>query len=317
MTFQKEINKDVSNAGNFNSGFTGSESADLARFSKTLQTTIDSSLNVASKGLSKDYRAVNKSYGETLGNLLPEINKGIAKNGKVEDYYAIGRIITNNTNPSKIKKLMNSIDSSFKIAKKEGITLKGAVKSADEAKQMIRQTYLKNIFGETSADFKPEEFYKRLYKVDKSPQEAERLKALLGKDGYNTFKKTSNALLESNKKPGSDMFSLAVRSREISAATGLVGGIEAAKGAVGTGLGIVGVPWALSKIFVTPKAANKLLYLNSEIKRYSLGNTNITISQGEALSADYIGKAVASIINELPEHDKEEIKNHMGTKEEW
>ena len=112
------------------------------------------------------------------------------------------------------------------------------------------------------------------------------------------------------------MFSLAVRSREISAATGLVGGIEAAKGAVGTGLGIVGVPWALSKIFVTPKAANKLLYLNSEIKRYSLGNTNITISQGEALSADYIGKAVASIINELPEHDKEEIKNHMGTKEE-
>jgi len=309
MAFQKEINKDVSNAGSYKSGFSDSDTADLSKFSKVISKSVDNTLNIANKGLAKEYRAITKSYGETLGNLLPEINKSIAKTGKNEDYYAIGRLITNNTNPSKIRKLMSSLDSSFKIAKKEGITLEAAVKSADEAKQMIRQTYIKNIFGETSGTFDVKKFQTKLQKIDTNPQEAERLKVLLGKDGYNNFKKTANALLESSKKPGQDMFSLAIRSREVSAGTSVIAGAEAAKGAFYSATSILAIPWVLSKIVVNKKAANKLLTLNNRVRQNSLG-------VGEALTADYAGKAVASIINELPDYDKEDIKFKMGTKEE-
>jgi hypothetical protein len=105
------------------------------------------------------------------------------------------------------------------------------------------------------------------------------------------------------------MFSLAIRSREVSAGASVIAGAEAAKGAFYSATSILAIPWVLSKIVVNKKAANKLLTLNNRVKQNSLG-------VGEALTADYVGKAVASIINELPDYDKEDIKFKMGTKEE-
>ena len=140
IAFQKEINKDVSAAGNFNSPtYNSSVERELTRFSKKLQDSIYSSLNVANKVLAKDYRSINNAYGETLGNLLPKINKGIVTQADNGNYHRMGNLLLANNDVSKISAMMKSIDTSFELAKKQKLSMNTSVQSAEEAKQMIRQ----------------------------------------------------------------------------------------------------------------------------------------------------------------------------------
>tara|TARA_R110002012_G_scaffold103010_3_gene242783 strand:- start:210 stop:2177 length:1968 start_codon:yes stop_codon:yes gene_type:complete len=311
IAFQKEINKDVSAAGNFNSPtYNSSVERELTRFSKKLQDSIDSSLNIANKDLAKDYRSINKAYGETLGNLLPKINKGIVTQADNGNYHRMGNLLLANNDVSKISAMMKSIDTSFELAKKQKLSMNTSVQSAEEAKQMIRQSYIKNFFGETSGDFDPQKYFSKFTQIDKKPNEIAKLKAILGKDGYNNFKKLANAAEESTKQPGQDMFSLAVRSRETSSALQISGSIVTG-GTVGIipAFAIFAVPEVIGRIAVNKRAVNKLLALNSQVKRSEAGI-------GKVLTASNVAKATASIIDELPDYDKEAIKFYMGAKEE-
>ena len=313
MTFQKEINKDVSNAAAFNSANPASDAAELAQFSKVISKGIDDTLNIANKGLSKDYRAVNKAYGETLGMLLPKITKGIVTGANNANYHNMGKLLLSNNNVSQINTMMKSIDTAFDAAKKQGLPMNNtSIKTADEAKQMIRQSYIKNFFGDTSGDFDPQKWVGQLASIDKSPNELAKLKSILGKEGFNSFKKLSNAIVESNKETGSDLFGLAVRGRETSAVMQTAGaGIAGSFAGLTGAAAIFVVPEVMGRIAVNKKAVNKLLLLNKQVKD-SMSEKAV----GKALSASYVAKATASIINELPDYDKEAIKFYMGAKEE-
>ena len=305
IAFQKEINKAVNEAANFNSAtYSNSVERELTQFSSKLKESIDASLNVANKNLSKDYRAVNKVYSETLNSLLPKINKTIVTKADNGNYHALGNLLLANNNVSQINNMMKSIDTAFNLAKKQNLPLDTTVKSAAEAKQMVRQSYLKKFFGEVEGDFDPNKYFTKFSKIDKNPNEIAKLKAILGNEGFNNFKRLSNAVLESSKQPGQDMFSLAVRSRETTAGLGIASGAVAVSD-LGSGLLIFLAPEVIGRIAVNKRAVNKLLTLNNQIKKSDVGI-------GKALTVANINKATASILEELPEYDKEAIKFYMG-----
>jgi len=199
---------------------------------------------------------------------------------------------------SEIKKMMKSIDLAYGTFKKAGnkvikqeedkfgiktpkeFTLDDLkVKSAEEAKSIIKSAYLSSRFQTVAGKF-DEAAYETLASEFQKPDLNAKLVAILGKDAA-TVKQVMNLLTEASKEVEGNLGSLLFRSKEYGAietglrvpgaasrATFTQGAQVVGAGAVGTGLGIMDlatagliltVPMVLAKISTNPKLARKLL----------------------------------------------------------
>lgn len=303
FTFQKTLNDKISSFGSFGSqSFNTQVERELADLSSNIRKSVEKSLSGVNSKLASDYKGINKAYGETVDSLLPTLNKSIVSAADKGDYDRMGNLLITNSNVSKINAMMNSIDTAFAQTKKAGLPVKSSIQNANQAKQMIRQSYIKNMFGDTGGDFDPYKWANKAKSFDKNPSEVVKLKAILGKDGYNSFKTLTNAIADSSEKPTADAFSLMLRGRESAATIGLGGAAIGAGSLINipTAIAVFAIPEVLGRVATNKKAVNKLLMLNSNIKK------------NPDMKAELVAAQVAKVLNELDESDKEAIADSIN-----
>ena len=133
-----------------------------------------------------------------------------------------------------------------------------------------------------------------------NPDEAALAKEVLGAKEFNGFKAIVNTLAKASETPGSNFASLAIRGKEIGAATVLgsavVGGgiVTGGTSAVIGGIGILYTPKILSHIVSNPRRVNKFLGLKNKTNKKELMESASVL--------------INDVWKEMPEEDREELK---------
>ena len=264
------------------------------------------------------YKNLNAVYGETIEGLLPPISRKVIESANANSYYeALGRLAISTGDSEKVTGLLKSIDKGFAVLKKEGITPDDlVVGTAKEARELVRQGYLKSIFGDTKGSFDMNSFVKEAESLD-IPANSSRVKAILG-DAYPEYKQLTNAMREATIEPKGMFGGLVLRGKEAGSATAtatnMAAGVLAAAGvgeAVGAGAGVVTAsavfltPVLLAKIAGDKTAIRKLLLLNSQSKKLS----------GATLSA-FVASNIGKVILELSNEDKKEVRTATRDQDE-
>lgn len=292
---QKIINRKIREAGDINNPRTFNSTVEnqLMDLNKDIGDAISKTLSgIGRKGeAATEYSAINKMYGEALKGLLPEINKNVVSAAKIGDYDRIGKLLINTKSQSQIEAMMKSLDTAYSQVQKAGLP-EEAVKSAKDAKKVVRQSFLSDFFKQAVDEG---DVYKlaNKTKILDGATESKRLKTILGED-YGPFKALLNAISESDVKKGGGIFNLALRSREAGVVTGgaLIGG---STGAIAGAVGILAIPEVLGRVATNRRAVNKLLELDKAYRK----NPNI--------SPEFVASAVAKVFDELSETDRQSL----------
>jgi hypothetical protein len=307
--FEKKITAEIDSAGVFGSGLSTKAQKDLIEVRSVFRETTEQILTGVNPEALAKYQALNKVYGEAMEGMLPEINRTAIASGKDGYFEALGSIVVGQGSTTKVQAMMNSIDKSFAVLAKEGTTNTGSVASAAEAKNLIRQGYLKGIFGELEGEFNPKKYAAHALRLEK-PTEATRAKAIMG-DSFPEYKQLMNAMLEATKEPKGFFGSLVLRSREASSVGSIVSSIGTqSAGATAAGfmggplaaVAVLGLPAFMAKVATDKTAVRKLLLMDSQAKKLS----------GEALSA-FIASGLGKIIEGLPEETKAALRHGART----
>jgi len=292
---QKLVNREIKDAGTFGGPkFNTDVENELTALSTKIKSAIEQSISRVAPEVATDYKLLNRTYGETMESLLPKINSNVVGAARQGDYDTLGKLLINTRSTNRISSMMNSIDTAFDTMQKAGTDMsKLPVKSASEAKKMVRQSYLADFFGQVVEEG---DIYKLASKAKQfsKPTEAARLKAILGED-YVPFKTLLNAVAESSGKEGGSVLGLALRSREAGILTGTTTGGEIA-GKLGAAASVLGIPEILGRIATNKKAVNQLLGLEAQYRK----NPN--------LAPEQLASAITKIIEDLPDSDKKSLQ---------
>lgn len=222
----------------------------------------------------KSYEVLKNTYSETMKGLLPEINASVIKSGEKGLYDSIGKLLTTNSNVSKINAMLASIDNAYaQLAKTKQLNNEIPYGSAKEAKNAIRQSFLKNIMPNIDSPDFDISTYANLASRFQRPAEKARLKAIMGED-YVKVNQLLNAMSEASKRPDGNLGVLFLRGKEFQTgselfkgAQGVLLGVSATTSlpvALGSAALILGSPIFLSKLAYNPKAVNRLLAFNKQ-----------------------------------------------------
>ena len=303
MKAQKIVNREIRSAGQFGGGkFNTDVERELTELNNVLKDAVLATMKVRNPKLATDYTILNKTYGDTMNSLLPEINQNIVSAAGKQDYQTMGTLLMKATNISRVEAMMNSIDTAFKAlsSAKPATLAKLNVKTPEQAKSIIRQSYLADFFGQAIEEGN---IYK-LSNVAKSlgrPTTEKKFKAILG-DQYVPFKALMNAIAESGGKTGGSILGLALRSREAGIITGgqfqtsVAGEIY---GKLGMAASVLGIPEILGRISTNRKAVKKLLALEEQFRK----NPNLT--------PEFVTASIVKIIEDLPETDREDLRDFL------
>ena len=213
------------------------------------------------------YGVLKTNYKTARENLLPAITKNVIKKAGIEDYEALGNMLTTQSNTSKVREFMKSIDEAYKqIGKVDGLPSEIPYASAAEAKEIIKQGYLKNIFDGLSSESFDISKYKNLAAKYSRPANADMLKAITGSD-YPRVKQLMNAMSEASRNPDGNLGTLFLRGKEYGSLAGVVQGATGAAGMAAGGVigavvslaAVLTAPVFLAKAAFNPKVVNKLL----------------------------------------------------------
>ena len=289
---QKIIHRKIREAGDMNNQrtFNTTVEKELSELNEQVGNAISKTFDIVGKKgeLASAYSSLNKMYSESLGGLLPEINKNVVSAAKTGDYVRMGKLLINSKNTSQIEAMMKSLDTAFAQVKKSGASAE-TIQSAADAKKIVRQSYLADFFKQAVDE---SDVYKlaNKTKIFDNVTEAKRLKTILG-DDYGQFKALLNAISESEVKKGGSIFNLALRSREAGVITGgaLLGG---SAGAIAGAAGILVVPEVLGRIATNRRAVTKLLELDKAYRK------------DPNLSPEFVASAITKIFDELSDTDR-------------
>lgn len=284
---------------------------ELAQLQSALKESFINTLKQADPKVAKEYAVLKNSYKEGLSGLLPVLNKNTVMRAEIGDYEALGKLLTKQTNSSKVQGFMNSIDEAYKqIGKREGLPSEIAYGTAKEAKQVIRQSFLKDLIPKLdSPDFDVSD-YRKLASQFSKPDADKRLKVIMGED-YGRVKQLFNLFSEASKKPEGNFGTLFLRGKEFSAIQGLPSALGAGLGAAAAGttgaiLGaaiapsvILTVPIFLAKAASNPKAVNKLLAFEK-----------MTFKSPEAMEK-FASFIISDTMDALSDEEQAEIRNYF------
>ena len=263
MQFEKRLNDQINKAaGNLDNP---KLEMDLIEFKKSLQGTITEQMNKFGGEAGTKYRNLQNFFSVHQGNLLPEVNQNIIKTAKGKALYtSIGRMFNSTGKVTQVEKLLKSIDESYALMPKEDIA-NLTYKNADEVKNIIRESYVREVFPELGATgFKVSDFQK-IGKQLKNKTEAKRIKAIMGPK-FGAFRRTVNLMESASKKPASGMALLFLRTKEYAAGAGIATGIGTGAIEATTGLGaaatIFGIPSFMARAATSPKYVNKLIKID-------------------------------------------------------
>lgn len=305
LAFQRKINGQIRTMGKYGSTPADQKaSRDLAILSSKLRTTTEALLQNTNPAAHKRYKALNAAFADANNGLIPAINVNTITRANKGDYESIAKVLEGK-NPNQIEAFLKSIDTSFNNAKMAGVDMSEAtgVKTAKEAKEVIKSGWLKNIFGEISPEgfaITPE--FQKLASHFEKPANARAAKMILGND-WPQFKMLLNAMSDATEKPTGFIGSLVLRSKEAQA----VGNVGAA-GLAGMAGGLAGLttvlmtPVFLSKMVTRPKVIRKLLEGNKAASA-------ATLAGKVATATEITEQTMQAVIGMFSEEDQAEIRN--------
>ena len=280
---------------------------ELGELQSMVKQGILKSLSQADAKAAEKYALLKKDYSEGMKGLLPEINKNVIKNAEKGNYDVLGNLLTTQTNVSKISSMFKSVDNAYKqLAKTKELPDEIPYATAKEAKQAIRQSFIKNLVPDiNSADFDISKYADLAARFSK-PKEQSRLKAIMGED-YGRVRQLFNVMAEASKKPEGNLGTLFLRNKEYQSIAGLapmaaVGTATAFGGAplaVGTAMAVIGTPIFLAKAASNPKAVNRLLAFNK---------AKFKSDDAREKAALFI---VSDVIDALSDEEQAEIRNQF------
>lgn len=270
IAFQKRVNNLIDEAMPNSAGANPVAVRQLTELSQMVKGGVYRSLRNHSPEAAKTYKTMNKAYSNTTKNLLPKINKNFAKAAQNEDFTVLGGMLLTNKNTSKIKAMMNSVDTAYEQLAKAGIKSEGTAKTVEAAKKKIGEAYMQNVFKTLTRDSDPTKFGK-FARDAMHPENASRSLTILGDKTFNKYKMIMNAIIDDSKGAESTMFGLAFRQRETAGIAGLLGagGAGAIMSSIPALAGILLIPEVLGRMATSPKAVNKLLNLNQNITKFT------------------------------------------------
>lgn len=305
LGLEKKLNREIADAGNFNSTkFNGTVQAQLSEFSKVFKVAIEDVMTVVDPQSLAKYRALNADYTAVTSALFPTLSRQVFEKGNKGSMEAIGRIAVSTGDTDQLKSIFTSIDAAYASLKSRGIDPEGAIKTATHAKEIVRQGYLKNIFGDTSGAFDPSNYAKLARRLEK---DSTRVQAIMGKE-YPAFKQLLNAMQEATIDPKGGFGSLVLHSKEVGAMsnmlqiTGATVGGSYAGGAIGAlgSFAVFAVPMVMAKVATNPKAIRQLLLLDNQARKLT----------GAHLTA-FLTAGTAKILDNFSEEDMREIRNEL------
>ena len=322
--------RDLGNIANINK-YDSRASGELLELSTAMKDTVSKQLESLSSEASTIYAATKNEYAKNMGGILPKINSSYIARANLGpntqgNYEALGNMLLQTKaggNNDQLRAFFRSIDQSFAVSAKDIAARKAAGEevgasgitftTAKQAKQAIRQGYLKKLFPNLGGDFDINQ-YAKIQKSFQDPKQAERLKIVFGED-YNSVKQLSNLMAEASVRgDGSNFGSLMIQARQLSAAgatvegAGVIGslGLYVADADPTAYLGAAAVlltPKVLSKIVLNPAKVNRLLALSKQ-----------KFPTEEAFAAAAL-KVVESVMSDMSEQERNELKNEFSMTE--
>lgn len=306
VDFSIALNKKISALSDFKQQATYAPAAvrELTSLSNYMRHVAYKELKKANPKAAAKFREAQKTYATATTKLFPEINDTFIQSVGPKGAYQLGDMVTQMHNVENVKALYKSLDAAYKAtSKSQRASL--AIKSPEGVKQLIRRRYLEQTFPKSKnldeLDFT--EFQKMSLRLS-NPDEAALAKEVLGAKEFNGFKAIVNTLAKASETPGSNFASLAIRGKEIGAATVLgsavVGGGLATGGATAVlgGIGILYTPKVLSYIVSNPRRINKFLGLKNKTNKKELMESASVL--------------INDVWKEIPEEDREALKKTVG-----
>lgn len=273
LEFEKTLKTDIAALGGLGSTGAQREAArELTILSKNIRGVVQRSLDRTSPELGAKYQDLKKAYRVSINGILPKVNSRFVANAQKESYSALGKMLTRSGGLDEITAMMKSIDESYAVMRKASSKRMPSglpFKTADEAKQVIKESYLKNIFTDVGGDFNNQK-YSYLASQFQTPENAARLKLILGEDAPRV-KQVMNLMSETSATVQGNLGELLFRSKEYAALSAPGKSLSEAKlaGAGGQlyslsvdalmGGSILVAPVVLANIVTNPKLTNKLL----------------------------------------------------------
>lgn len=222
----------------------------------------------------KKYAELKKDYKESIQSLMPEITGSTIRAAQKEDYDTLGKMLLQQTNVSKVKAFMGSIDEAYKqLGRRANLPSEVPYTNAKEAKEAIKVGYLRGLFPKVDApDFDYTEYAQMAARFSK-PANDDMLKAVAGKD-YKRVKQIMSLMAEAAQKADGNVGTLFLRGKEYSSARSLAsqltlqGGPVATAGAAG-GLvgGPVGAAFSMAAVLLSPVFLTNLAFNQKAVNR--------------------------------------------------
>jgi hypothetical protein len=308
LLFEKSLNNQLSNFTDM-ATYNSAGARDLTEISKITKGVLSDIFEKANPETAAKYVALKDEYHKGMAGLLPTINKGVIESvNNKGSFQALGEILTKSGDINEVNSLMQSIDTAYKLISPEALA-KLPLKSAAEAKEVIKKSYLRHLFptigepiaiGQRKIDPFSVNDYAHLTRQFGDPTEAARLKLIMG-DDYLRTKQLVNLMFEASQRPTSNIGELVLKSKEYAAAATIYG--AASIGGALTGVGAAGVilvgPVWLAKSATNPKAMAKLIAFDK--KRFATF---------DAMELAAVNLAF-DIMRELPEDEQAEMRSEI------
>jgi hypothetical protein len=262
-----------------------------------MRTAFEQVLKQADPKAAKEYLALKKTYADSMDSLMPKITANTIRAAEAGDYDSLGKMLLEQSNVSKVKAFMGSIDESYKqLGARRGLPSEVAYNSPKEAKEAIKTGYLKGLFPDADDPSFDMSNYARLAAKYNKPKYDDMLKTVTGKD-YPRVKQLMNLMNEASKTPDGNVGTLFLRGKEYSAARqatgGQIGTAATATGLGGVAAGVVGGAFTLGAILMAPVFLAKAAYNPKAVNRL------LAFEKTKFKSTDAMEKAATLLIDDV------------------
>jgi len=270
IDIQRMLNTTIDEVGSFGTeAYSKNASRELAEFSTFFREAMASQIAKASPEAAGRLKAANKAYSQIIEQLLPKMNDSFASKANKGVYEGLGKVLVSNTNASQSRALIQQLKQAYKLMDKDQLAA-APFKSADEAIEAVRSSYVKNMMPKLGGDDFTIDAYKNLAQRFKNPSERKRAAAVLG-DKFVPFMDLLNTMSQAAVKPKGNLPTLIMRSKEYAAAGGmgaLAGGLATGAGAGVSGGILTGaaavftIPEIFARAATNPAAVTRLKKFN-------------------------------------------------------
>ena len=281
----------------------------LAAFTDEIQTEVVDLFSKFAPDVKPKLQELSTNFKKEITKLLPEdIDEAIIRAESKKNYEDIGQTlgilsgVDATDSITKAAQYLNSIKTAYRATDSKGKQLLNLenLPTYDSALQYIREGYIANKISPILEANSVQEMKSLLNGFDNA-EKIGHAKVILGDKTYAHMKNLINAVKDASFKQRSGILSLAFKSREFSAAAGLLALNVPSINLIGSAT-FLGLPYVLGKVINNPKAINKLLTLNKQVEKNPSKYRN---------APELLSSSILKVMEELDDRQKVDIHQYM------